>query len=504
MLYGPLHQAVTSPRVVVIGAGFGGLGRRRELLRARARRRHRPRAGRRRRRRLARQHLPGRRLRRAVAALLLVVRAQPGLGPPLLPPGGDPRLPARAAAEAEGLLDLVRTGVEVTAAATTRRAGAWHLDDRDRRDRSTPTSSSPRSASSPTRSCPTSRARTFAGPAFHSAQWRHDVDLTGQAGRGGRAPAPARSSSCPGIVDRVGALTVFQRSAPYVVPKPDQEYTARHHRLFRRVPGHAGRRAAGGLLGHRAAQRRAGRRLPARPAADRRGPRGLAAARCARQVPDPELRRKLVPDYPIGCKRLLFSNDWYPALAREPRRRRHRAGHRLEPARRAHRRRHAARGRRAHLGHRLRGHRVPGADARSPASAAPTCTSAGADGARAHLGISVPGFPNLFCVYGPNTNLGGSSIINMMEAQAGYIGQVASRIADGGAARGRRAPGGRPRPTTPRCRAGSRRASGRAATRWYRDGGRITTNWPGLVAEYQRRTATVDWSELRARASAPR
>ncbi len=56
-----------------------------------------------------------------------------------------------------------------------------------------------------------------------------------------------------------------------------------------------------------------------------------------------------------------------------------------------------------------------------------------ADGARAHLGVAAPGFPNLFFIYGPNTNLGGSSIIGMMEAQAGYVAQVARRIADGGA-----------------------------------------------------------------------
>ena len=151
-----------------------------------------------------------------------------------------------------------------------------------------------------------------------------------------------------------------------------------------------------------------------------------------RQVKDPALRRKLVPDYPIGCKRVLFSNDWYPALDRD---------HvdvvttsitGIEPVACA-----------------PSDGPLHGADVLiwgtgfAATGSWPRCGSPGVDGAdlheqwtdgaRAHLGVAVPGFPNLFFVYGPNTNLGGSSIIGMMEAQAGYIAQVARRIADGGA-----------------------------------------------------------------------
>ena len=119
-----------------------------------------------------------------------------------------------------------------------------------------------------------------------------------------------------------------------------------------------------------------------------------------------------------------------------------------------------------------------------------------ADGARAHLGLTVPGFPNLFCVYGPNTNLGGSSIIGMLEAQAGWIAQVARRIADGERAPRRRTPRGLGRRTTTRCRPGSATAIWSGCDSWYRDGARITTNWPGRVQEYQERTARVDWDDL--------
>ncbi len=118
-----------------------------------------------------------------------------------------------------------------------------------------------------------------------------------------------------------------------------------------------------------------------------------------------------------------------------------------------------------------------------------------ADGARAHLGLTVPGFPNFFFVYGPNTNLGGSSIIGMLEAQAGWIAQVARRVQDGrvGRVAVRRDVWERYDDEMQR-RLGSSIWAG--CDSWYRDGERITTNWPGLVSEYRERTARVDWAEL--------
>ena len=116
-------------------------------------------------------------------------------------------------------------------------------------------------------------------------------------------------------------------------------------------------------------------------------------------------------------------------------------------------------------------------------------------GARAHLGMAVAGFPNLFVVYGPNTNLGGSSIIGMMEAQAGWITQVARRVADGGARRvavRRDVWEDYDREMQSRLRS----SVWAGCDSWYRDGARITTNWPGQVTEYQQRTAAVTWAEL--------
>ncbi|MDN5744740.1 MAG: 4-hydroxyacetophenone monooxygenase, partial [Nocardioidaceae bacterium] len=114
-----------------------------------------------------------------------------------------------------------------------------------------------------------------------------------------------------------------------------------------------------------------------------------------------------------------------------------------------------------------------------------------ATGARAHLGITVPGFPNFFMLYGPNTNLGGSSVIAMLEAQATYVAQAATDADRRGG------------PITIRENAANSyddevqgRLSGSvwsSCASWYREpGGRITTNWPGTVTEYQDRTARFD------------
>jgi cation diffusion facilitator CzcD-associated flavoprotein CzcO len=211
----------------------------------------------------------------------------------------------RRTAAAEGLLDLVRTGTEVTALEYV--DGAWRVTtdvgvlDADLVVCATGQLSNPVVPSIP-------GADTFAGPVFHSARWRHDVDLTGK-----RVAVVGTGASAiqfvPGIVDRVGSMTVFQRSAPYVVPKPDAGYTATHHRLFEKYPAvPAGERRLTYWVTERFNAALEGSSPITRPL--------MATIRAAwqlqlrRQVRDPGLRRKLVPDYELGCKRVLFSNDW--------------------------------------------------------------------------------------------------------------------------------------------------------------------------------------------------
>ena len=120
------------------------------------------------------------------------------------------------------------------------------------------------------------------------------------------------------------------------------------------------------------------------------------------------------------------------------------------------------------------------------------------DGARAYLGMAVPGFPNLFLVYGPNTNLGSSSIILMMEQQARYIRQLVEVLAReaGPSALEVRSEVDEAYDDEIRTRLADSVWTG--CDSWYKvDSGRITTNWPGLVHEYQRRTRTARVSDYR-------
>ena len=266
---------------------------------------------------MARQHLSRSRVRRAVAALLLVVGDQPLLGPPLLPAAGDPGLPARRR----------RARGPARARAHRRRGGLVRRSTRTPAPGRSPpptgrrtrrTWSSPRSASCRSRSCPSlPGVDSFAGPAFHSAQWRHDVDLTGKKvaviGTGASA-----IQFVPGIVDRVGvdvglpALGAVRRAqARPGLPRPTT--TARSRRC-RRCSVRSGASCSCSASSSTRRWAVASPRLQA-DARRRCAPRG--ACTCAARCPTPTCAARLVPDYEIGCKRVLFSNDWYPALARD-------------------------------------------------------------------------------------------------------------------------------------------------------------------------------------------
>lgn len=149
----------------------------------------------------------------------------------------------------------------------------------------------------------------FPGPAFHSARWNHGVDLAGK-----RVAVIGTGCSAVQIVPEIQPLAerlyVFQRTAAWVIPRLDFTFPAPVRRLFRRVPAvqRALRRACDGIL--------RGMALAVRRAAVARllTPAGRWVLR--RQVPDAALRRQLTPDFTIGCKRLLLSNTYLPAVGR--------------------------------------------------------------------------------------------------------------------------------------------------------------------------------------------
>lgn len=255
---------------------------------------------------------------------------------------------------------------------------------------------------------------SFQGPAFHSAQWRHDLDLTGK-----RVAVIGTGASAiqfvPAIAPHVARLTLFQRSAPYVIPKADRPYTRLEKALIARSPL-LQKLSRGGIyslyetrvLGFTALQQVM--TLYARK----------AQALMHKHIKDPALRRTLTPDYPIGCKRVLISNDYYPALARDnvqvvdtridnitPTGVRTRDGveHPADVL--------------------IYGTGFQATEFLSPMQITGrnglSLNQAWRDGAEAYLGITVHGFPNLFMLYGPNTNLGHSSIVYMLESQIHYV-----------------------------------------------------------------------------------
>jgi cation diffusion facilitator CzcD-associated flavoprotein CzcO/acetyl esterase/lipase len=323
----------------------------------------------------------------------------------------------------------------------------------------------------------------FSGSVFHSAEWDHDVDLTGK-----RVAVIGTGASAiqfvPAIVDRVGALTLFQRSAPHVIPKPDRDYGRR----MRRLPGSrsAGRAfwtaffetGALGLTSVRAAA------LPFR----------LASVALRRsQVPDPDLRARLTPDHPIGCKRILISSDYYPTLARPH------VQLITEPITEV-----TATGVRTADGDEhpadviILGTGFATSEFLAPMKVfgAGGCelSEQWRAGASAHLGIAVPGFPNLFLLYGPNTNLGSGSIVHMLECQIGYVRQAVELLRSGV-----RTLAVRP-DVAARFDAEIQQRLARSVwtgcRSWYRTAsGRIVNNWPGTMREYGRRTRRFEAAE---------
>jgi cyclohexanone monooxygenase len=253
---------------------------------------------------------------------------------------------------------------------------------------------------------------TFEGNVFHSARWDHDYDLTGK-----RVAVVGTGSSAiqfvPMIQPQVERLYLFQRTAPWVIPKFDRRVTDAEKKLFRRFPAtQQALRSAFYYL------------FEATQLAQRR-PRvmqqlqKLALIHLKRQVADPELRRALTPHFTLGCKRILLSNTYYPALQEPnaevvPHAMREIRAHSVVGADGVEREVDAIIfGTGFHVTDMPIAERIRGADGRSMAEA-------WQGSPRAYLGTTVTGFPNLFMLIGPNVGNGHTSAIILIEAQLEY------------------------------------------------------------------------------------
>lgn len=329
----------------------------------------------------------------------------------------------------------------------------------------------------------------FEGISFHSARWRHDVDLTGK-----RVAVIGCGASAAQLVPEVAKiaqhLTVFQRTPPYVIPREDHPFTEEERQRYQTDPA------------YRDESRDAiYRDLEGRFETLKPGSEVAVAAQklCAdfreAQVHDPELREKLRPRYTIGCKRPIISDDYLAtfnrpnvSLVTERLERIEKCGVRTADGRL-----HEADVIVYATGFEslkfLDGLRIVGRNGRL------LHQDAWSEAPQAYLGISVSGFPNFYILYGPNTNLNHNSIIAMFEAQYGYILQALRLSEENGAAIDLR-PEVMALFNQQLQQGLQNSAFVTGCNSWYRTKeGRVVTNWWGTVEAYKARTACLNPSE---------
>jgi cation diffusion facilitator CzcD-associated flavoprotein CzcO len=326
----------------------------------------------------------------------------------------------------------------------------------------------------------------FAGTVFHSARWNHDHDLAGR-----RVAVVGTGASAiqfvPEIQPRVGRLTLFQRTPPWVLARGNPRIPDRWQRRFARHPRLL--RFARQTVFSLYESFHVGFRHPAvMKLVERRAKRHIAE-----QVPDPELRAKLIPDYRLGCKRVLGSDSWYPALT-QPNVDVVTAGiaevteSGIVDADGVH---HPVDtiifGTGFHVTDMPFAEHVRGRDGRALADhwqGSP----------QAHLGMAVSGFPNLFMLLGPNTGLGHNSVLLMIEAQIAYLRKALAYRRDHGLSTLEPTPAAQAAyiGEVDRGTRGSVWTAGGCLS-WYLDAtGRNSTLWPGSVRAYQRRLARFE------------
>lgn len=339
----------------------------------------------------------------------------------------------------------------------------------------------------------------FKGTKFHSAQWNHGHDLAGE-----RVAVVGTGASAVQFVPHVqkvaGSLTVFQRTPPWILPRPDRPVPPAQQRLYAALPL-LQKAVRTGVYWRQEAM------LPGlvhRPGL-LRGVEKLALAHLKWKVKDPVLRRKLTPDYKIGCKRILIANSYYPALTQP--------NVEVVTDRVA----------------RVTAHGVVTEDGvERPADTIIFGTGfhvtdiAIADRVRgrhgetlaehwkgspqAYLGTSVSGFPNLFLLVGPNTGPGHTSVVFYIESQVAYVLDALQKMEGTQLSSIDVLPHVQENfnDEVQRRMEGTVWTSGGCGS-WYLDeNGRNTTLWPGFSFELRRRTRSIDLSLYETTAGNPR
>lgn len=328
---------------------------------------------------------------------------------------------------------------------------------------------------------------SFQGEEFHSARWNPMAELEGKrigvVGNGASAV-----QFIPEIAPQAAKLTIFQRSPNWIIPRGDSEYGALSQWAFRNVPG---ARAAMRHMLYESLE------ANWKILSDPDGPRARKFARkalknLAKFIDNPQLRSKLTPNYAIGCKRILISDDYYPALARRNVWVETAPITGIEPD-----------GLRLVSGQLVRLDVLIWATGFETHNFVAPLSVRGLDGRmleaewgarpQAYRGTTVSGYPNMFVLYGPNTNLGHNSIIFMVEKQMDYVMQAVKRLT-----------GGEPRYLDVR---GDVQEAHNAAIQaelgdtawaagcnsWYKtEDGHIGNNWPGSTRRFAKEMQRFD------------
>lgn len=326
----------------------------------------------------------------------------------------------------------------------------------------------------------------FKGKAFHSARWDHGYDLKGKTvaviGTGASAV-----QFVPEIAKQVKQLYVCQRTPGWFIPKVEKEFSRFERGLLDRFPVihdldrkriyNIAELLAYAYNGHKNAEAAI---------------TALARFQLWRQVRDPILRKKLTPDFPVGCKRILLSNDWLPTMTLPH----------VEVVSDAIREVTAdsvitADGQKRPVDALIYGTGFTATDFLAPMQlrglGGQDLRQGWKQGAEAYLGMSVSGFPNFFMLYGPNTNVGSGSIIHMLECQQRYITQMVQAQREQGwryaNLRGEAQLAYREEIST---RSEQTTYAGNCQS-WYKTAeGRNTNNWVGSMNEFRDRTAQPD------------
>ncbi len=339
----------------------------------------------------------------------------------------------------------------------------------------------------------------FQGTTFHSARWNHDHSLDGE-----RVAVIGTGASAiqfvPEIQPQVARLHVFQRTAPWVMPHTTRPISEREHELYRRLPV-LQRLVRGGVYAMRELLVLGFAKNPKLMKIVER----MARRHIESSISDPELRARVTPDYTIGCKRILPSNGWYSALAEE--------NVELVTDGIAEVREHSIVtsdgverpvdtiifGTGFHVTDMPVASQVRGRTGE-------LLDDVWKGSPNAHLGATVPGFPNFFMLLGPNTGLGHSSMVYMIESQVSFVLDALRAMRERGADTVEVRPetarqyndelDERMKPTV--------WSTGCAS--WYLDDtGRNATIWPDWTWRFRQRTAHFDPSgyELRSGSRAP-